>query len=79
MSTKPHIKSNLSLKPTYLMHLRNATDRETANQLIHPSYMDLEALKKSWTGLNARLSGDGLDEVRDRYERFYTFAIGLAV
>jgi hypothetical protein len=67
------------LTPADLAHLRNPPDRETANELIHPSYTDLEATKQSWTGLNARLSGDGLEVTRDRYERFYTFATGLAV
>jgi len=62
-----------------LMHLRNATDRETANQLIHPSFTDREAIRKSWTGLEARLRGDGLEDLRSRYERFYMFATGLAV
>jgi hypothetical protein len=67
------------LTTTDLNHLRNPVDRETANQLIHPSYTDLEAIKKSWSGLNARLRGDGLEEMRDQYERFYSFASGIAV
>lgn len=57
-----------------LLHLRNSTHRETANDLIHPSLTDVEGIKKCWTGLEARLRGDGLEEEREQYERFYLFA-----
>jgi len=57
-----------------LHHLRNSTHRNIANDLIHPRLFDLDGIRRSWNGLDARLRGDGLEELRSEYGRYFTFA-----
>ena len=64
------------LTDTDLHHLRSATNRTRANDLVHPGFKDFEAVRMSWRGLDARLAADGLEEERLRYRRYYQFATG---
>lgn len=62
------------LLPSDIEHLKSATDRDKANAHAHPQMRDQKSQELRWRSLDTLLKEeDGMDEERERYQRYFEF------